>query len=639
MRMRADGPWPRLALTAAAIAASLAFGLVLGLPHLSGAASPLDRAEAALADLRFLAAGPRPAPGDVVIVAIDERTIAAAGGYPLPRPYLAGLLRAMRPAAPRAVALDMLFLDPGSEAADADLADALAAAPTVIGAAAVFARSGPERRARYGPLSGLPVAETLARPTERLRAAAREGLVNVATDPGGTPRHLPLLVAHAGVHGGVLGGVHGDVHTGVHAGGVLPSLALRAASLATEQRPDVTADRIGLAGIATPLDLGASLALRFYGPQGSLPTVSAAALVSGEIDPARLRGRILVIGASALGSGDSLSTPFDPVTPGVEVLATGLSHLIHGDALRRDTAVRRADVALALILPVAMLLGLSLPRVGLGLALAALPLAAFVGAALWLFSHGIWLSMALPLAAALAPLPPYLAARLLLDRAQARRLAAARDGLLRFLPPAVAARLARDPEFLAVPVERRACVLFLDLSGFTAASEGLGPARTRAMLKAMHDRVEEAVSARGGAVTSFMGDGAMALFGLPEAVPDDADRAVAAAFDLADALRAWLAGLGPGAAPAGVRIGVHAGPVVLSRLGGSRNQHITATGDTVNTAARLLDIAKAEGVPLVLSAAVLAARREAAPLPRPSRPARVAIRGRQASLDIVLVEG
>jgi adenylate cyclase len=611
-----NGAAPRLALAALAVAASLGVGLSLALPHLAGEASVLDRAEATLADLRFLIAGPRPVPEGVVIVAIDERTIAAAGGYPLPRASLARLMEALRAARPRAVALDMLLLDPGPPEADSGLAAALAGLPAVVGMAATFARTGSERRARLGSVDGLPVAETLARPTERLRAAAQGGLVNVATDAGGTPRHVPLLVAHEGA--------------------VLPSLPLRAAMLAAGGRPAFEADAVRLGGTRTPLDLGAALALRFYGPQGSVPTVSAAAVMAGEADAA-LREKILVVGATALGSGDSFATPFDPVLPGAEVLATGLSHLIHGDALDRGAAVRRADAAAALVLPLLMLAALSLRRVGLGLALAALPLAGFLVGATLLFAHGIWLSMALPLAA-LAPLGPALAARLWLDRAAERRLAASRDALLRFLPPAVADRLAEAPDFLAEPVEQRAAVLFLDLSGFTAASEGLGPVRTRAMLKAMHDRVEEAVTARGGAVTSFMGDGAMVLFGLPEARPDDADRAVAAAFDLADALRAWLAGLTPGEAPAGVRIGAHAGPVVLSRLGGVRNQHITATGDTVNTTARLLDVAKAEGVPLVLSAALLAARREPVPLPHRSRPARAALRGRRASLDVVLVE-
>jgi adenylate cyclase len=611
-----NGAAPRLALAALAVAASLGVGLSLALPHLSGEASVLDRAEATLADLRFLIAGPRPVPEGVVIVAIDERTIAAAGGYPLPRASLARLMEALRAARPRAVALDMLLLDPGPPEADSGLAAALAGLPAVVGMAATFARTGSERRARLGSVDGLPVAETLARPTERLRAAAQGGLVNVATDAGGTPRHVPLLVAHEGA--------------------VLPSLPLRAAMLAAGGRPAFEADAVRLGGTRTPLDLGAALALRFYGPQGSVPTVSAAAVMAGEADAA-IREKILVVGATALGSGDSFATPFDPVLPGAEVLATGLSHLIHGDALDRGAAVRRADAAAALVLPLLMLAALSLRRVGLGLALAALPLAGFLVGATLLFAHGIWLSMALPLAA-LAPLGPALAARLWLDRAAERRLAASRDALLRFLPPAVADRLAEAPDFLAEPVEQRAAVLFLDLSGFTAASEGLGPVRTRAMLKAMHDRVEEAVTARGGAVTSFMGDGAMVLFGLPEARPDDADRAVAAAFDLADALRAWLAGLTPGEAPAGVRIGAHAGPVVLSRLGGVRNQHITATGDTVNTTARLLDVAKAEGVPLVLSAALLAARREPVPLPHRSRPARAALRGRRASLDVVLVE-
>ncbi|SFK54189.1 CHASE2 domain-containing protein [Methylorubrum salsuginis] len=607
---------PRPALTAFALLASLGFGLFLSLSHLSGEASVLDRAEAMLADLRFLVAGPRPVPVGVVIVAIDERTVSAAGGYPLPRASLARLMEALHQGAPRAVALDMLLLDPGPEAADVALAAALADLPAAFGMAATFSRTDPGRQASLGPLTGLPVAGTLARPTERLRAAAQAGLVNVATDAGGTPRHIPLLVAHAGA--------------------VLPSLPLRAAMLATGRRPEWEADAVRLGETRTPLDLGAALALRFYGPQGSVPTVSGAAVLTGEADAA-IREKIVVVGATALGSGDSLSTPFDPVLPGVEVLATGLSHLIHGDALRRDTAVRRADAVITLALPALMLAALSLTRVGLGLALAALPLAVFLVASVVSFAHGIWLSMSLPLAG-LAPLGPYLGARLWLDRAEARRLTESRDGLLRFLPPAVAEKLTEAPDFLAVPVQQRAAVLFLDLSGFTSASEGLGPVRTQAMLKAMHDRVEEAVTARGGAVTSFMGDGAMALFGLPEMRPDDADRAVAAAFDLADTMRAWLAGLAPGEAPAGVRIGAHAGPVVLSRLGGARNQHITATGDTVNTTARLLDVAKAEGAVVVLSAALLAARAAQTPLPGPATEKTVAIRGRQAPLDVVLAD-
>ncbi|MFY9289553.1 MAG: CHASE2 domain-containing protein, partial [Methylorubrum rhodinum] len=193
-----NGAAPRLALAALAVAASLGVGLSLALPHLSGEASVLDRAEATLADLRFLIAGPRPVPEGVVIVAIDERTIAAAGGYPLPRASLARLMEALRAARPRAVALDMLLLDPGPAEADAGLAAALAGLPAVVGMAATFARTGSERRARLGSVDGLPVAETLARPTERLRTAAQGGLVNVATDAGGTPRHVPLLVAHEG---------------------------------------------------------------------------------------------------------------------------------------------------------------------------------------------------------------------------------------------------------------------------------------------------------------------------------------------------------------------------------------------------------------------------------------------------------
>lgn len=601
-------PWtrPHTRLALAGLVLSLAWSGFLIRPHLDGVASPLDRIEAPIADLRFLLAGPRRAPEEVVVIAIDDATVAAAGAYPLPRRALAGLIRGLAAAGPRAIALDVLFLEAGEPEADRDLAEALAAGPSILALAASFDRAGSEARAAAGPFEGLAVADTLSRPATSVARGLPLGLVNVATDHGGTPRHLPLLT--------------------VAEGALQPALSLAAARLGRDLA--WTRDAVRIGAVATPLDLGAALALRFYGPQGSLRTVSAAAL--DESARASLRDRILVVGATAFGNGDTFPTPFDPLLPGVEVLATGVAHLVRGDALARTLPVRRADAAIATGLPILVILLLSLARVGLGLLLVGIVLASVLGFNAVLFAHGIWLALALP-GAALLPVALTLCGRLWLDRSLQRRLEGDREALLRFHPPRVAERLSGDPGYLAAPVEQRAAVLFVDLSGFTGLSERLGPVQTRALLAEMHDRVEAVANTHDGAVTSFMGDGAMVLFGLPEPRSGDARRAAEATLALAAALESWLAGHG---LAIGVRIGAHSGPVVVSRLGGARNQHITATGDTVNVASRLLEVAKAEGARIVLSGDLIA---EAALAPEvlgfgPQK--RITIRGRTEPLDL-----
>ncbi|WP_019902925.1 adenylate/guanylate cyclase domain-containing protein [Methylobacterium sp. 77] len=602
---------PHLVLALAAMAFCCGWSLCLVLPHHRGDAAPFDRIEAALTDLRFSLIGPRPAPDNVVVIAIDDATIAAAGTYPLPRSYVAKLLRALAAKAPKVIAVDILFVDPGKPEVDADLAAALADAPTVIGMAASFSRSGPEARASQGAVTNIPVAQAILRPVVPLRESARLGLVNVAGDESGTPRHIPLLIAEGNA---------------LH-----PALPLRAVSIATGSQPILTADSITLAGRETPVDIGAGLALRFYGPQGTIRTVSARSVMEGE-SAESLGGKLLFVGSTALASGDTLSTPFDPVLPGVELLATAASHLLHGDALMRTSSVRHADAANAFLLPIVVVLALSIRRVALGVALAALVIGAVVIVAFILFAQGIWLAMALPLVAVSVPLVPFIAARLWLDRHRERQLTQARDGLLSFHPPAVAARLSAQPDFLAAPVEQRAAILFVDLSGFTGMSERLGPVRTRALLKDMHDLVEDTATRRDGSVTSFMGDGAMILFGLPEARPDDSERAVTTAFALITDLEDWIGRLAAETgAVTGLRIGAHGGPVVISRLGGARNQHITATGDTVNVASRLMDVAKAEGVAIVLSMGLVAG----VELPEPGRRKRVSLRGRSEPIDVV----
>src|SRR5262245_11233553 len=123
--MRLRRPAFETLLTCAFVLVGLAWGGFLGARQVSGSGSALDRLENLTVDWRFSLTGARPVPRGVVIAAIDDETVHEAGRYPLPRQLLAKIVRALAANEAQAVALDLLFLDPGDRDADLDLASAL----------------------------------------------------------------------------------------------------------------------------------------------------------------------------------------------------------------------------------------------------------------------------------------------------------------------------------------------------------------------------------------------------------------------------------------------------------------------------------------------------------------------------------
>jgi adenylate cyclase len=218
------------------------------------------------------------------------------------------------------------------------------------------------------------------------------------------------------------------------------------------------------------------------------------------------------------------------------------------------------------------------------------------------FSHGVWLSAALPVAAAAPPAILFGAVQLWLNRRQAQYLAMKSDLLQQFQAPVLRKWLTKNPEFLVEPVHQDAAIVFIDLSGFTSLSETTEMEPMLDMLKDFHILIDRAVVARGGLVTSFQGDGAMILFGMPERTADDARNAVLCCVDLCSRAEQWIETLPPSmASRTGFKIGAHFGPILASRLGGGSFQHITATGDCVNVASRLMEVAAKQGATLAVS--------------------------------------
>ena len=136
--------------------------------------------------------------------------------------------------------------------------------------------------------------------------------------------------------------------------------------------------------------------------------------------------------------------------------------------------------------------------------------------------------------------------------------------------------------------QREASVLFVDLVGSTALAEVLSPHEVVRTLNAYFDAVVRVVSAEGGWVNKFEGDGALCVFGAPATQPDHAARALRSARALHDELKS-LATQFPGLDAA---IGVSSGPLVAGNVGTETRYEYTVIGRPVNEAARLTDLAK-----------------------------------------------
>lgn len=181
--------------------------------------------------------------------------------------------------------------------------------------------------------------------------------------------------------------------------------------------------------------------------------------------------------------------------------------------------------------------------------------------------------------------------------------------------------------------ERPLAILFLDMRGFTARTAGQLPYDVVFLLNRFFDAVVPAVTASGGKIDKYLGDGFLALFETPDTA-SSAQAGLAAAAGIGRALNAFNAGLeAEGAPPVGIGIGLHLGNVVLGEIGAAGHAPRTLIGDAVNAASRLEAQTKPMKVELLISAAVL----DAAGLDRPDGLVPLELRGVDGVIDALPV--
>jgi adenylate cyclase len=204
----------------------------------------------------------------------------------------------------------------------------------------------------------------------------------------------------------------------------------------------------------------------------------------------------------------------------------------------------------------------------------------------------------------------------------------ARNNLARYFSPNIVELLAAQDEPLGAGRRETVAVLFADIVGFTRAAEVMDPQDVLAMLREFHIRMTAQIFASGGTVDKYIGDGIVAVFGVPSASANDAANAVSCAEMMLHALDRWNDERETkGEARLDIGIGVNYGPVVLGDVGSEHSMSFTAIGDTVNTAARLQALTRSLKTPLVVGDAVVRAIQALSPEIAAERIARLEDRG------------
>jgi adenylate cyclase len=319
------------------------------------------------------------------------------------------------------------------------------------------------------------------------------------------------------------------------------------------------------------------------------------------VDPAVFQGKIVFVGLTASGLLDVFQTPLGKgLLPGIQL------HASIADSVLSNLFIEPAPAwsTIAVVFGAAVLIGLmaaALPFTIGAIGSAALA-AAWTGASLWAFDHGLWVAMVQPLLAIAIALFAGTAYRYFVEDAEKRKVSKLFG---RYVSRDVYKQLMSNPSLAELGGGRREMsVFFSDLRGFTTITEKGDPEELVRQLNEYFTRMVEIVFRNGGTVDKFVGDMVMALFGAPVDDVKHADAAVATAVEMVRELgelnRRWAA---EGRVQLDIGIGVNSGDMIAGNIGSSAIMSYTVIGDNVNLGARLESLNKDYRTRIIISEA------------------------------------
>ena len=359
-----------------------------------------------------------------------------------------------------------------------------------------------------------------------------------------------------------------------------------------------------------PLDPSGSVYLRYYGKggktEGLFPYTEFSDVVNGKADPAKLKGKIIFVGATAVGLRDLRANPFDKMYPGVEVHATFASNMLKGEFLEKDSRYFLAGYFF--IFALAFATGFCVfrlqPLLACGLSVAIL--AGFqVLAQTLLFNRGVVVPTILPTISSVTLLFAGMLYRFFTEEKEKRLV---RGAFSRYVSGAVVGEILKDPSKLKLGGQKKELtVMFCDLVGFTKLSEHMDAGQLTLLLNEYFTRMTTILLRNHGTLDKYMGDAIMAFWGAPLDLPGHADFACATALEMTEELGRinadWQARHG---LSIGLRIGLHTGEMAVGNMGSEQVFSYTVMGDNVNLGSRLEGVNNIYGTRVIVSGAVRA---------------------------------
>ncbi len=517
-------------------------------------------------DLRFkVLRGPVTPDPNIAIIAIDDKSIAALGRYPWSRDNYARLVDKLASVKAKAVMFDIFFPERENVANDRLFAAATKRAGNVVLAVAFnFDKEGKVTTVTRS----LPEIE---------RGAIGVGHINQMPDDDGVIRRIPLLLEKDGRQ--------------------IPSLGLIGAKLALDEKKISAGDyEITLGEHRIPVDEEYRMWLNYVGGPGAYPYYSFIDVVKGRVPASELKGKILFVGATALGIYDMRVTPFHKNSPGVELHATVSDNIISGRYIRQGGVEALIDMAFIVVLGAVAYFLTIRQRLSVSIPATILLLSGYIWFTYYMFNAGQWISMIYPIMSAIVAVMVGSSFRYLVLERSAREM---RTMFSSYLSPKLVARLEKDPEAAKIGGDNKeVTVIFTDIKGFTSFSEAHPPQEVVSRLNEYLGAMVQVIEQHDGTIDKFIGDGIMAYWGAPLAQPDHAKLAIDCIKAINDRMKElhakWQA---EGVEPFTIRVGVQSGEVVAGNVGlAGKKMEYTVIGDTVNQAARLEGTAKYYGV-------------------------------------------
>lgn len=589
----------------------------------------IEQLEAISYDARLRLSMPGGVDKRVVVVDIDEKSLAEEGRWPWGRDRLATLLdKLIERHHAAVVGFDVVFAErdessgikvleslgrkelkdvPQYQSAlerlrpqldhDRRFADKLKDRPVVLG---YYFTSNDNRLSGTLPAPTLPPATFKGQRVAVIQAtgyganlpelqvgARSAGHFNPHPDSDGVTRRVPMLMEYQGAY-----------YESLTLAMVRTLLGDSPLEAAPEDGAD-TVEWLKVANLRIPVDENLAAYIPYRGHQGSFRYISASDILRDRIPPADLEGAIILVGTTAPGLMDLRSTPVGPVYPGVEVHANLLAGMLDRTLLQKPGYMLGAEVAILFLLGVllAVLLPLLSPIKGTLVALAAILATIALNLAVW-SAH-----IVMPLAATLLMIVAVFGLDMsygFFVEARAKRQITGLFG--QYVPPALVDEMSQNPENFTMEGESRdMTVLFSDVRGFTTISEGLSPKELSHLMNDYMTPMTRIIHKHRGTIDKYIGDAIMAFWGAPLQDAEHARHAVLAALEM----QTVLAELRPQFITRGwpeirIGVGVNSGIMSVGNMGSEFRMAYTVMGDSVNLGSRLEGITKEYGVGIIV---------------------------------------